>query len=98
MYLLENHVDFIEEDRDKDKHKKSSLSGARAIETFLGRKRFHIILGGKDCHKAMEILVIQNVFARRYANYLLNGIHLCENLEELHEYPKGGLRKHRLEP
>lgn len=29
VYLLENHVDFIEEDRDKDKHKKSSLSGAR---------------------------------------------------------------------
>ena len=94
-----------------------------AIETFLGRKRFHIIVDGKDCHKAMEILeqkslhevqvvitdklpdtkvvsgsaaevlVIPNVFARRYANYLLNGIHLCESLEELHEYPKGGLMK-----
>lgn len=94
-----------------------------AIETFLGRKRFHIIVDGKDCHKAMEILeqkslhevqvvitdklpdakvvsgsaaevlVIPNVFARRYANYLLNGLHLCESLEELHEYPKGGLMK-----
>lgn len=94
-----------------------------AIETFLGRKRYHLIVDGKDCHMAMkileqkaihdvqvvitdklpdvqvvsgsaaEILTIPNVFARRYANYLLNGIHLCESLEELHEYPKGGLMK-----
>ena len=94
-----------------------------AIETFLGRKRYHIIVDGKDCHIAMkileqksihdvqvvitdklpdvqvvpgsaaEVLTIPNVFARRYANYLLNGIHLCESLEELHEYPKGGLMK-----
>ena len=42
---------------------------------------------------AAEILRIPNVYARRYANYLLNGIHLCENLEELHEYPKGGLMR-----
>jgi uncharacterized protein YPO0396 len=26
-----------------------------------------------------------------YANYLLNGIHLCETIEELHEYPKGAI-------
>ena len=94
-----------------------------AIETFLGWKRFHIIVDGEYCHKAMEILekralhqvrvvitdklpetaaepgsaaamlTIPNIFARRYANYLLNGIHLCEDLEELHEYPKGGLMK-----
>jgi len=94
-----------------------------AIETFLGRKRFYIIVEGKYCHKAMEILeqkeihgvnvvitdrlpdtqvvpgsaaemlVIPNLYARRYANYLLNGIHLCRTLEELHEYPKGGLMK-----
>lgn len=94
-----------------------------AIETFLGKKRYHIIVDGKDCHMAMrileqksihdvqvvitdklpdvqivpgsaaEVLTIPNVFARRYANYLLNGIHLCESLEELHEYPKGGLMK-----
>lgn len=95
----------------------------RAIETFLGRKRFFIIVDGKYCRKAMEvlqnqkiysgnvvitdklpeteitkgsaaqILKIPNIYARRYANYLLNGIHLCETLEELHEYPKGGLMK-----
>ncbi len=94
-----------------------------AIETFLGRKRFYIIVEGKYCHKAMEILQqkklhganvvisdklpdtrvtpgsaaeilkIPNVYARRFANYLLNGIHLCSSLEELHEYPKGGLMK-----
>lgn len=88
-----------------------------AIETFLGRKRFYIIVDGQYCHKAMEVLerrklhgvhvvitdklpetdisagsaaemlVIPNVYARRYANYLLNGIHLCGSLEELHEYP-----------
>lgn len=94
-----------------------------AIETFLGRKRFHVIVDGKECYKAMEILerkaihdvqvvitdklpdtkvvqgsaaevlTIPNVYARRYANYLLNGIHLCDSLEELHEYPKGSLMK-----
>ncbi len=42
---------------------------------------------------AAEILKIPNVYARRYANYLLNAIHLCESEEELHEYPKGGLMK-----
>ena len=94
-----------------------------AIETFLGRKRFYIIVDGQYCHKAMEVLerrklhgvhvvitdklpetdisagsaaemlVIPNVYARRYANYLLNGIHLCGSLEELHQYPRGGLMK-----
>lgn len=92
-----------------------------AIEAFLGRKRFYIIVDGKYCHKAMEILQqkklhavnvvisdklpdtkaelgsaaeilkIPNIYARRYANYLLNGIHLCYSLGELHEHPKGGL-------
>ncbi|MCD8045747.1 MAG: AAA family ATPase [Clostridiales bacterium] len=92
-----------------------------AIETFLGRKRHYIIVDGKYCHEALEILhqnkissgtivltdklpdtgvtpgsaaeqlVIPNVYARRYANYLLNGIALCHNLRELHDHPKGGL-------
>lgn len=98
-------------------------SWRKAIETFLGRKRFYIIVDGQYCHEAMKILqekklhaanvvitdklpdsevikgsaaeqlVIPNIYARRYANYLLNRIHLCETLEELHEYPKGGLMK-----
>ena len=99
------------------------VSWRKAIETFLGRKRFYIIVDGQYCHEAMKVLqekklhaanvvitdklpdsevikgsaaeqlVIPNVYARRYANYLLNRIHLCETLEELHEYPKGGLMK-----
>lgn len=99
------------------------VSWRKAIETFLGRKRYFIIVEGQFCHTAMEILqekklyaatvvitdklaeteikkgsaaeqlIIPNVYARRYANYLLNGIHLCNSLEELHEYPKGGLMK-----
>lgn len=99
------------------------VSWRKAIETFLGRKRFYIIVDGQYCHEAMKILqekklyaanvvitdklpdsevikgsaaeqlVIPNVYARRYANYLLNRIHLCDSLEELHEYPKGGLMK-----
>lgn len=92
-----------------------------AIETFLGNKRHHIIVDGKYCHQALEILhehkiqagtivltdklpdtaaaqgsaaeqlVIPNVYGRRYANYLLNGIVLCHDLSELHDHPKGGL-------
>ncbi len=94
-----------------------------AIETFLGRKRYFLIVDGAYCSQALEVLRdrnlhnvnvvitdrlldteitegsaaavldIPNVFARRYANYLLNGIHLCDTLDELHEYPKGGLMK-----
>ncbi len=94
-----------------------------AIETFLGRKRFYIIVDGDYCEEAIrilqdkklhqvnvvitdklpetgeepgsaaELLSIPNIYARRYANYLLNGIHRCESLEELHEHPKGGLMK-----
>lgn len=94
-----------------------------AIETFLGRKRFYIIVEGEYCEEAMrilqdkklhqanvvitdklpetgeepgsaaELLSVPNIYARRYANYLLNGIHRCESLEELHEHPKGGLMK-----
>lgn len=92
-----------------------------AIETFLGRKRFDIIVDGEYCEKVMEIihkkqirdikvvitdrlprtevmpgsaaerLDIPNEYGRRYANYLLNGIHLCKDIQELHQYPKGGL-------
>ena len=99
------------------------VSWRKSIETFLGRKRFYIIVDGKYCHEAMKVLqekklysanvvitdklpdsevikgsaaeqlVIPNVYGRKYANYLLNGLHLCENLEELHEYPTGGLLK-----
>ena len=98
-------------------------SWRNAIETFLGRKRFYlvvesayvqealqilnakklhgtnIIIGDKlpesETHKgsAAEVLVIPNVIARKYANYLLNGIHLCDSIEELHDHPKGGLMR-----
>lgn len=98
-------------------------SWRQAIETFLGRKRYYLIVDGKYCLEAMRVLqekklhaatvvitdklpdsevvkgsaaeqlVIPNVDARRYANYLLNGIHLCDSLNELHEYPKGSLMK-----
>ena len=42
---------------------------------------------------AASLLVVPNADARKYINYLLNGIHLCENLEELNDYPKGGLTR-----
>lgn len=92
-----------------------------AIETFLGRKRFFIIVDDDYCGTALSILrekrlfstnvilsdkiqesdiiensaasvlTIRNKAARKYANYLLNGIHLCESEEELHEHPKGAI-------
>lgn len=92
-----------------------------AIETFLGKKRFDIVVDGKYCEQVMKIvrdhqirdikvvitdklpetnvirgsaaamLDIPNEFGRKYANYLLNGIHLCNDIQELHQYPKGGL-------
>ena len=98
-------------------------SWRNAIETFLGRKRFYLvvdnayvqealqILNAKKLYEtnviigdklpdsemkkgsAAEMLDIPNVVARKYANYLLNGIHLCDSVEELHDYPKGGLMR-----
>ena len=98
-------------------------SWRNAIETFLGHKRYYLIVDDEYCHIALkilkeknlidanvvlsdklpdsdvekdsasEILKIENKAARKYANYLLNGIHLCNSIEELHEYPKGGLMK-----
>ena len=92
-----------------------------AIETFLGRKRFFIIVDDEYCGTALNILRekqlfkanvvlsdkipeseitensaasvlnIKNKSARKYANYLLNGIHLCASEEELHEHPKGAI-------
>ena len=106
-------VELISEVKDK--------KWRRAIETFLGGKRFNIIVDSKytslvlkivndnPAHKgkvvitdkledteevtgsAAEQLEIVNPSARMYANYLLNGIHLCETVDELHEYPKGGI-------
>lgn len=94
-----------------------------AIETFLGRKRYYLIVDDEYCKTALSILKeknliganvvlsdklpdseiekdsassvleIKNKAARKYANYLLNGIHLCHSIEELHDYPKGGLMK-----
>ena len=94
-----------------------------AIETFLGWKRFHIIVDGAYCRQAIQILQdekiydakvvltdklpktevekgsaaeqleVAHVYARRYLNYLLNGLHLCADLDELHEHPRGGIMR-----
>lgn len=92
-----------------------------AIETFLGNKRYYIIVDDEYCgvalnilrekriyktnvvlsdklleteiseNSAASVLRIRNKSARKYANYLLNGIHLCETEIELHEHPKGAI-------
>lgn len=94
-----------------------------AIETFLGRKRFYLIVDDRYVESALRImnnrklhdtnlvmsdklpdadaepgtaagvLSIPNSAARKYANYLLNGIALCDSIEELHAHPKGGLMR-----
>ena len=108
-------AELVEEIRDE--------SWRRAIETFLGRKRYFLIVDDEYCDVALRILKdkkltnanvvlsdkipdsdietdsaaiileIKNRAARKYANYLLNGIHLCDTIEELHDHPKGGLMK-----
>ena len=108
-------AELVEEIRDE--------SWRRAIETFLGRKRYFLIVDDEYCDVALRILKdkkltnanvvlsdkipdsdiemdsaatileIKNRAARKYANYLLNGIHLCNTIEELHDHPKGGLMK-----
>jgi len=42
---------------------------------------------------AAALLIIHNQTARNYANFLLNGIHLCSSLKELREHPHGALMK-----
>ena len=101
----------------------SDPSWRRAVETFLGRKRFFLIVDDAYVSDALqifherklrdtslimtdklpdtevkkgsaaELLMIPNKAARRYANYLLNGIHLCDSVADLHEHPKGGLTR-----
>ncbi len=45
---------------------------------------------------AAGLLSIPNPDARRYANFLLNGIRLCETPEEVQEHPQGGLTRQGL--
>lgn len=40
---------------------------------------------------AASILTVPKPEARKYINYRLNNIHLCGSVEELHEYPTGGI-------
>ena len=42
-------------------------------------------------NSAASVLNVPNKDARRYVNFLLGKIYLCNNLEELHEHPLGGL-------
>lgn len=44
-------------------------------------------------NSAAQILTIPNPEARKYANYLLGRLILCETLDELHDHPKGGIMK-----
>ena len=40
---------------------------------------------------AASLLEIPNIAGRKYANFLLNRVHLCGSLDELHEHFNGGL-------
>ena len=92
-----------------------------ALEVYLGRKKFDLIIDAEYVKDAMEIyyekklsfsslvlsdkledleaeansaasiLSVPNKYARRYINYLLGRIYLCNTLEELHEHPQGGI-------
>ena len=94
-----------------------------ALETYLGNKRFDLIIDGAYVEEALEIfhklklkkpnlvltdkleetqvdgnsaanlLVIPNIFARRYADYLLGKLYLCNSICELHNHPLGGIMK-----
>lgn len=94
-----------------------------AIEVFLGRNRFNLIVDAEHIEAARDVfhekkihgtslvftdmlpvsevtegsaasvLKISNIYARRYANYLLNDMHLCDTLAELHNHPRGGIMR-----
>lgn len=89
VYLRNNKFNLIIDSQYADK----------ALEIF-HRKKYHrmnLVLTDKlENHKALpgsaaEILNIPNREARLYANYLLGRLHLCTNLEDLHNHPKGGI-------
>ncbi len=48
---------------------------------------------GAEPGSAASLLKIPNPYARRYADYLLGRVHLCETLEELHDHPLGGIMR-----
>lgn len=92
-----------------------------ALEVYLGRKKFDLIVEAEYVKDAMEIyhehkiqfpnlvltdklenheadensaatiLSVPNKNAKKYINYLLGRIFLCNSLEELHEHPLGGI-------
>lgn len=42
-------------------------------------------------NSAASILIVPNKYARRYVNYLLGKIYLCNDLDELYDHPLGGI-------
>lgn len=74
---------------------------SQALEIFhrKGFQRITLILTDKledytaEPNSAAQILTIPNQEARKYANYLLGRLILCETLDELHDHPKGGIMK-----
>ena len=70
-----------------------------ALEIFHRKKYYKLSLVLTDklesykanSGSAAELLNIPNKEARLYADYLLGRLHLCANLEELHNHPKGGI-------
>ena len=57
----------------------------KAVETFLGRKRFYIIVDGAHCHKAMQILQKERIYDGNVVitDKLPEPERLCETLRQL---------------
>ncbi len=74
-------------------------AATRIYHSIKNRKKPDLVftdkLGNFDSEEnsAAGLLKIANVYARRYADYVLGRIYLCNDLEELHEHPLGGLMK-----
>ena len=64
----------------RHKFKRAQLVFTDKLEDFKANK-----------NSAASILTVPNKEARKYVNYLLGKIYLCNTLEELHDHPAGGL-------
>ncbi len=91
LYLGRKKYDFIIDGNYTDK--------ALAVFHRMKLKKPNLVLTDKldvfetDENSAAKLLKIPNIYARRYADYLLGRIYLCNDIRELHDHPLGGLMK-----
>lgn len=88
-FLGKDRFSFIVDDRNVDiamaAYKECGISAPRLVLSDKIKKKDIIP------ESAASLLVVPKPEARKFIDFKLNNIHLCKSIEELHEYPTGGI-------